>query len=272
MKRSELPLAVLAAAILTLASSLPGQKPDADLTQRIEAAQARSSVSNLIALDSEVAALWPGQPTDYFQAGDRLGAALHKLADTDAAAGAEVLKLGRAALAKPCTDAPSSNHPFARQDCFEAKLDWMLRFNEADYLPPDLATARLMAGAVAEAGSATVTNYQPLPFRTKIRPPKTPTNTSPRFITAGMRPEDIHDPVAREAYVQALATNQFANMQNNLQQDLQIRIVPHMKREFDSYCRTLFEETTAAKKSRDELGKAAGLSAAETSKLGMEPN
>jgi hypothetical protein len=261
---------VCAAAFLALACPGYSQVPDATLTSRIEAAQAKGSVSNLLALESELTALWPAQPADYFQTSDRLGRALHKLADANALAAAEVLKLGHAALAKPCPTDPATNHPFARQDSFEAKLDWATRLNEADYLEPDLPTARLLAAALREAGSATITNYQPLPFRTDVRPPKLPTNTPPRFVRAGIRPADIQDPAAKQAYLQAVATNQFANMQNNLQLDLRVRIVPLMKREFDGYCRRLFTAVPAARKSRDDLGQAAGLSPAETSRLGND--
>ena len=256
-------------AFLSFVYSGFGQVGDAALDARIATVSNGAPLDAIKALSDQIESLWPKQPLNYFLANDAFGTALDLVARTNSTARPDLVKAGQLLLAKPCPE-----DPLIRRQCFAVKELWLTRFVQATYLVPSLRTAQLMASALREAQGAIITNYLPVELDNKLPdPPILPTNPPQDINIPGTDPKSVVDPIARLAWEKAIrdrASELKSNLSINYLQQVLPMCVRQMKEAFYGYCHKLFMEDSDAKKYRAELGKAAGLTPAETGQLGMD--
>ena len=221
--------------------------------------------------ETDIEAVWPNRPLDYFQQKKELFDSLATAAETKSEVAARLLASTRLALEKSCPEDLA-----IRLACFRAKQEIVDKFAGTVWLEHDYSNACLIASSFHEAHAAIIPNYQPKPAFMNVAPPIMPkldTNIpgihSGAGIASGMDPKDIADPVARAAYEKAIQDNRMVGVQNQFQKYIVI-VADNLKRNLYRYCADWFKQDPTAKKYRDDIGKIAGLSPAETAQLGFD--
>jgi hypothetical protein len=135
--------------------------------------------------------------------------------------------------------------------------------------------AHLMANAIGETRSAIIPGYKTVETSANIAPPFIPNRPPPptngphkgmRVYFSNMNPDDIDDPVVKDAYLKAIAEEVHKTKQNGLQEVLP-RMNRAMTRTFLDYAKKALASCPDANKQADDLAALAHLTAEERQQL-----
>jgi hypothetical protein len=252
-------LATITIAFAIIWGGLMTHAADSSIQERISTAQETGSVTNLLELSKEIEALWPQKPQDYFQQQNLLGEALQPLCTTNDIAKQLLEQQADLALSKKCPD-----DAVIIESCFSAKEAIVERVAKVTESTASLHMAQLIANTLGEAQAAISTNYESFEVSANVAPPNT--LRQKQVVTDGVDPNLINDPVARDAYKEAIAENELKRAKNIFQGHLS-RMIWNMKPCFAQYCHELFEINPDTKKLADALARAAHLTKSETDQL-----
>jgi hypothetical protein len=249
------------AIVLVLAlSGILVQAKDFSISEKIQAAQAAGSTTNLLAVLKEIEAIWPTNAGAYFLCQNELNKALEYLYPKDAQARKIFELQSKLTLTKKCPDDVSLTG-----GCFAVKNDIVERIAAVTDSAPTLGMALLMATNLGELRSKIIPNYHALPVSINVAPPVLPTNGASKrmwMMHDGMDPNLIEDPVAKDAYLKVIAENNSNRAKNNFQAELS-HLNKIMTSNFLEYVKKVSNYNPVSKKQANDLAVSAHLTEEE---------